>query len=174
MRKKIYDSIVIGAGSGGLNIASFMNSIGLSVLLIDKSDEHIGGDCLNTGGVPSKALIHIARMHAEAKKMQAFGVQCTGKVDLAQVMAQVRGAQDVIREHENAAYFRKKGMDVVLGTATFAGKRAVQVGDTVYHGKKIVIATGSRPRMLHIPGADTLAARGTLFTNETIFSCTTL
>ena len=57
-----YDIIVIGAGSGGLNIASFMNKVGFKILLIDKSDAHIGGDCLNFGCVPSKALIHISKL----------------------------------------------------------------------------------------------------------------
>ncbi len=58
----IYNIVVIGAGSGGLNIASFMNRVGLKVLLVDRSDANIGGDCLNFGCVPSKALIHVARM----------------------------------------------------------------------------------------------------------------
>ena len=60
MQKKQYDIIIIGAGSGGLNIAGFFSRINLRVLLIDKKDEAIGGDCLNTGCIPSKALIHVA------------------------------------------------------------------------------------------------------------------
>jgi len=59
---KKYDLIVIGAGSGGLNVAAFINRIGLKVLLIDKTDKNIGGDCLNTGCVPSKSLLHIAEL----------------------------------------------------------------------------------------------------------------
>lgn len=170
----MYDIIVIGAGSGGLNIASFMNSIGLKVLLIDRSDEHIGGDCLNTGCVPSKALIHVARMHKNAQDVTAFGVRLGGSIDLSKVMAHVKGAQDVIRLHENAEYFRSKGMDVVLGEASFTSRDSVRVGDNMYRGKKIVIATGSRPRLLTIPGTEEVERSGRLYTNENIFSLTTL
>lgn len=174
MAHPVYDIIVIGAGSGGLNVASFMNSIGLKVLLIDRNDEHIGGDCLNTGCVPSKALIHVARQHKQAQEVIAFGPRLGGSIDLKKVMAYVKGVQDVIREHENADYFRSKGMDVVLGEATFAGKNAVKVGDSVYHGKKIILATGSRPRTLTIPGVEEVERSGRLYTNENIFSLTNL
>ena len=170
----MYDVIVIGAGSGGLNIASFMNSIGLKVLLIDRSDEHIGGDCLNTGCVPSKALIHVARMHKHAQDVTEFGVHLGGSIDIEKVMTHVKGAQDVIREHENTEYFRSKGMDVVLGEASFASHDSIKVGSTTYRGKKIVIATGSRPRLLTIPGTEDLKKGGRLYTNENIFSLTTL
>ena len=170
----IYDLIVIGAGSGGLNMASFMNSIGLKVLLIDRSDEHIGGDCLNTGCVPSKALIHIARMHKSAQKIAEFGLRLDGSIDLGKVMAHVREAQDIFREHESAAYFRSKGMTVVLGEASFVSGDSVKVGTEVYRGKKIVIATGSRPRLLTIPGTDEVEKNGRLYTNENIFTLDTL
>ena len=170
----MYDIIVIGAGSGGLNIASFMNGIGLKVLLIDRSDEQIGGDCLNTGCVPSKALIHIARQHKNAQEVTAFGPRLDGSIDLHKVMTHVKGAQDVIREHENAEYFRAQGMDVVLGEASFAGKNTVKVGDALYHGKKIILATGSRPRTLTISGVDEVERSARLYTNENIFSLTNL
>lgn len=167
-----YDIIVIGAGSGGLNVASFMNAIGLRVLLIDKSDAHIGGDCLNTGCVPSKSLIHVARMIHEARAAAPFGLSTAGDIDLAKVMAYVKERQDIIRAHENAEHFRALGMDVVLGEASFTSRDTVRVGDTVYRGKKIILATGSRPRELSIPGVED--TRSHLFTNETIFSLTTL
>ena len=161
-----YDIIVIGAGSGGLNIASFMNRIGFSVLLIDKSDRAIGGDCLNFGCVPSKALLHVADRIAAGKESERFGLLQKGNVDLRAVMDYIRDQQDVIREHESAAYFTKKGMTVVLGKASFTGKKSVSVNGVEYRGKKIVIATGSRPRMLDIPGSEVVP----VYTNETIFS----
>lgn len=173
-KEKVFDLIIIGAGSGGLNIASFMNSIGLTVLLIDRSDAHIGGDCLNTGCVPSKALIHVARMHKSAQEVKRFGVHLVGSIDLAKVMEHVRGAQEIFREHESADYFRSRGMEVVLGDASFVGRDTVKVGAEVYRGKKIIIATGSRPRMLTIPGTDEVIKNKGLFTNENIFSLTTL
>jgi len=170
----MYDIIVIGAGSGGLNVASFMNSIGLKVLLLERSDEQIGGDCLNTGCVPSKALIHVARMQHSANLLSVFGPQVKGEIDLEKVMSYVKNAQATIRIHENAEYFRSKGMDVVLGKATFAGKNAVKVGDSIYHGKKIILATGSRPRTLTIPGVEEVERSARLYTNENIFSLTNL
>lgn len=172
--ENIFDLIVIGAGSGGLNIASFMNSIGLTVLLIDRSDMHIGGDCLNTGCVPSKALIHVARMHKSAQGVTAFGTQITGSVELEKVMSYVKGTQDIIREHESAEYFTSKGMNVVLGEASFVSRDSVKVDGKVYRGKKIIIATGSRPRLLKIPGTGEVEESGRLYTNENIFTLTDL
>jgi pyruvate/2-oxoglutarate dehydrogenase complex dihydrolipoamide dehydrogenase (E3) component len=171
---KPFDLIVIGAGSGGLNVASFMNAIGLRVLLIDKSDEHIGGDCLNTGCVPSKAFIHVARAHRAAREASHYGMSLGGEVDLGAVMDHVVKAQEIIREHENAEYFRSKGMTVVLGEASFVSSHSVRVGEREYRGKKIVIATGSRPRSIDIPGVADVAREGRLYTNENIFSCRTL
>lgn len=166
----MYDIIIIGAGSGGLNIASFINNVGLKVLLIDKSDESIGGDCLNTGCVPSKALIHVARKFKDIKKVGEFGLSVDGEADLSKVMAYVKSIQDVIRVHENAEYFRSKGMEVVLGVASFVSKDSVQVDGVVYNGKKIIVATGSRPRELSISGTEEVINSGRLYTNENIFS----
>lgn len=164
--KDIFDIIVIGAGSGGLNIATFTNRIGLKTLLIDKSDVNIGGDCLNFGCVPSKALIHVARMARAARSLSEFGVSTAGSVNMKAVMAYVKGRQDIFRAHENAEWFRNKGMSVVLGMASFTGSHEVKVHDTVYRGKKIILATGSRPRQIKLPGME----RVPVFTNETIFS----
>ena len=78
---KEYDIIIIGAGSGGLNIAWFMNRADFRVLLIDKSDPHIGGDCLNYGCVSSKALIHVARLLRDAREADRFGLSVNGKTE---------------------------------------------------------------------------------------------
>ncbi|NBV77251.1 NAD(P)/FAD-dependent oxidoreductase [bacterium] len=164
------DIIVVGAGSGGLNVASFCNRIGLSVVLIDRSDEHIGGDCLNYGCVPSKALIHVAREVRAARSVSDFGLNVVGQVDIARIMQYVRDRQNIIREHEHAEYFRSKGIIVELGEASFTGERAVSINGTKYTAKNIVLATGSRPRPLLLPGFETLP----VYTNETIFSMTQL
>ncbi len=165
--KKEYDIIVIGAGSGGLNIAGFMNTVGFKVLLIDKSDKSIGGDCLNFGCVPSKAFIHVARQVADARASGDFGLDVRGDVDMKAVMDYVRSRQDIIREHENASHFREKGMDVALGYARFTGPQTVSVGEEEYTARKIVIATGSHPRELNLPGIEKV---DTVYTNENIFS----
>ena len=161
----MYDIIVIGAGSGGLNIAGFMNTSGFKTLLIDKTDRNIGGDCLNFGCVPSKALIHVSRLVHDAHEAQKFGLEVNGSIDIAKVTGYVDEKKEIIRLHDNAGYFRKKGIDVVLGNAEFAGANSVKVNDTVYEGKKIVIATGSRPRTLDLPGIEQVD----IYTNENIF-----
>ncbi len=179
-----FDVIVIGAGSGGLNIAVFMNRIGLKVLLIDKSDENIGGDCLNFGCIPSKALIHVAREIYSVKKSEKAGFFTeesigTGnsaanlksrKVDIKKVIGYVKEKQNIIRSHENAEHFRSLGMTVVLGQAKFSGKRSVTVDDKEYHARKIVLATGSRPRKLELPGLNEGINKIPVYTNETVFN----
>ncbi len=161
-----FDIIVIGAGSGGLNIASFMNAAGFKVLLIDKSDKHIGGDCLNFGCVPSKALIHVAKHIHAAEEAKPFGLKTQKDIDLKKVMDYVKSKQAVIRTHENAAYFRKKGMTVELGTATFVGKRSIKINGKIHSAKRILLATGSRPRALTIPGIEKVNA----YNSETIWN----
>ena len=102
----MYDIIVIGAGSGGLNIAVFMVKSGFRVLLIDKDEKNIGGDCLNRGCVPSKSLIHIAREIAATRDAEKYGVTVAGSVNLSSVMKSVDEKIETIRTHENAEYFR--------------------------------------------------------------------
>ena len=160
-----YDIICIGAGSGGLNVANFMNRIGLKVLLIDKTDSNIGGDCLNTGCIPSKALIHIANQAYEAKKFQKYSDTTIGVTDLKKVMQYIKDKQNVIRKHENTLYFQKKGIDVVLGEAKFSGKDRIVVNNKEYSAKKIILATGSSPRKLKIPEIEKVD----YLTNENIF-----
>ncbi len=161
-----YDIIVVGAGSGGLSVSLFMARIGLKTLLIERSDEHIGGDCLNYGCVPSKALIHVARLMQQAKQAELFGYTISGKPDFNKAIEYVLSKQAIIRRHENAAYFRKQGLDVVLGTAHFISSTSIKVGDKIYTGKKMVLATGSRPAALHVPGIEKVRQ----FNNETIFA----
>ncbi|PIN91588.1 mercuric reductase, partial [Candidatus Pacearchaeota archaeon CG10_big_fil_rev_8_21_14_0_10_31_9] len=86
---KKHNIIIVGAGSGGLNIAGFMNKAGFKVLLIDKSDKNIGGDCLNFGCVPSKALIHVARIIHNAKLSEEFGFSINGKLNMKKVIEYV-------------------------------------------------------------------------------------
>jgi len=171
METQRFDIIIIGAGSGGLNIASFMNRIGKRVLLIDKSDEHIGGDCLNFGCVPSKALIHVAREVKAAAEASRFGVTTTGALSWPLVRDYIKKRQDVIREHENRAWFESKGITVVLGEAYFSGSQTVMVSGVAYTAKKIVLATGSRPRTITGQGIEKVKR---VLNNENVFSMDSL
>ena len=174
--KAHYDLIAIGAGSAGLGVAIAMKRLGFDVLLVDRYDHRIGGDCLNDGCVPSKALIHVSRLIHNAKRTAPFGWKVEGKTDLAAVMSYIRERQDVIRAHENADYLRNtEGLDVELGIARFVGKQDIEItredGSIARtSAKNIVLCTGSKPMTLDVEGIDKV----TVYTNENIFSLNTL
>jgi pyruvate/2-oxoglutarate dehydrogenase complex dihydrolipoamide dehydrogenase (E3) component len=170
MAKHEFDMIVIGAGSGGLSVGLFMNQAGFKVLMISKSDKDIGGDCLNDGCVPSKALIHAAKMVAQAKEAESLGLKVSGLVNIKKVVDYIQEKQSFIRSHENANWLRDQGITVALGHACFAGKNQVEVAGKIYSGKKIVIATGSKPRKLTVEGIEKVS----YFDNESIFHLDTL
>ncbi len=164
--KSQYDLIVIGAGSGGLGMSLAAKTIGLDVLLIEENESHVGGDCLNFGCVPSKAVIHVAKQFAHARRAEAFGLRSEGKADLEKVMGYVHNQQAVIRARENADYLRQeKDLEVLIGRAHFMDKETLEVNGETYTAKRFVLATGSRPRKLDVPGAE----QANLYTNETLF-----
>ncbi len=158
-----YDIIVLGAGSAGLNIAVFMNSIGLKVLMVEKTV--VGGDCLNYGCIPSKALISMAQTVYAARRAEAFGLHLVGNLELKKVADTIKRRQEIIREHENADYFRNKGIDVEFGSPEFTGPRSIRVNGKEACARKIIITTGSRPMIPDIAGIE----KTNYFTNETIF-----
>ncbi|WP_257667946.1 dihydrolipoyl dehydrogenase family protein [Parapedobacter tibetensis] len=170
MDQNKYDIIVIGCGSGGLSVGLFMRMVGLNVLMVSKSDHDIGGDCLNDGCVPSKALIHAAKIAHYAKQAQNFGLSIEGRIDIKKVTDYIKSGQEKIRVHENAAWLREQGIDVALGEAFFVGKNEIAVSGTRYQAKKIVIATGSSPKKLHVPGVEKVA----YYDNENIFNIATV
>jgi hypothetical protein len=157
-----YDIIVLGAGSAGLNIASFMNTIKLKVLLVEK--HLIGGDCLNYGCVPSKALISLAHTVGSARNAERLGLRVEGAVDMKKIAETIAARQEVIRVHENPGYFRDKGIDVEIGAPRFISPRAISINNKECTARRIVIATGSRPAVPPIEGLDTVD----YFTNESV------
>ncbi|MEP7145567.1 MAG: NAD(P)/FAD-dependent oxidoreductase [bacterium] len=165
MTNRIYDIIVIGTGSGGLSVGLTMNKLGFKVLMIAKTDKEIGGECLNDGCVPSKALIHVSKIVKNAKMATAFGLSINGRPDIKKAINYVHERQEIIRKHENAKALRETGIDIVLGEAKFTGKIEVEVNNKNYTGKKIVIATGSKPRKLKIAGVENVK----YYDNENIF-----
>ncbi|MET3114199.1 pyruvate/2-oxoglutarate dehydrogenase complex dihydrolipoamide dehydrogenase (E3) component [Pedobacter sp. CG_S7] len=170
MAKHEFDIIVIGAGSGGLSVGLFMNQAGFKVLMVSISDLDIGGDCLNDGCVPSKALIHVAKLVKHAQEASQFGLQVKGKADIKKVIGYIRSKQSLIRTHENAQWLRDQGISVALGNASFTGKQEIEVNGKLYSGKKIVIATGSKPSKLIIDGVEKVS----YYDNESIFHLETL
>ncbi|TXF90066.1 NAD(P)/FAD-dependent oxidoreductase [Neolewinella aurantiaca] len=161
-----HDLIVIGAGSGGLGCAGFGSSIGLNVALIDKTAKAFGGDCLNYGCVPSKAILHVASLFAGGKEAEAFGLKTEGKADFKKVMEYVHSRQEVIRAHETPEYFAKEfGTETIVGTAAMTGRNEVSVNGRKLTAPNIVLATGSVPRKMEVPGIDQVKQ----WDNESVF-----
>jgi len=158
--------VVIGAGPGGLVIASVAAQLGVKVTLIEKSDR-LGGDCLHTGCVPSKTLIQSARVASLMRRGEQFGLPaCQPQVDLARVNDRVRSVIDRIQQHDDPERLRGYGCEVLFGTAEFLDPHRVRVDNTIVRGRRLVIATGSRPLVPPIPG---LEEAGYL-SNENLFS----
>lgn len=163
----IQDLVIIGGGAGGLVVASVASQLGLKVTLIEKENK-LGGDCLHYGCVPSKTLIRSAKVASLMRRAQEFGLPAVDfDVDLAKINARVQSVIDQIQLHDDPQRFRDYGCEVLLGeTARFIDSHSVRVGDRVIHGRRFVIATGSRP---FIPPINGLEQAGYL-TNLDIFS----
>jgi pyruvate/2-oxoglutarate dehydrogenase complex dihydrolipoamide dehydrogenase (E3) component len=165
-----YNLVVLGAGTAGLVCAAGAAGLGARVALVEK--HRLGGDCLNYGCVPSKALLRCARAAADARQAAGFGVTVSGPVDVdfPAVMERMRRLRAGISHHDSVERFRGLGVDVFLGEARFAGPDRVAVAGQTLEFARAVIATGSRPASLDLPG---LAKFGPL-TNETVFDLTEL
>ena len=162
-----YDLIAVGGGSGGLGAAGIARTFGLRTLLVEAEARNIGGDCLNYGCVPSKALIHVSRLAHAAREAADFGLEVSGEASFAKALRHVHAAQARIRAHENAAWLAAQDhQDVAIGWARFADAQTLEVNGARYTADKIVLATGSRPRLLDVPGV--AGVRG-LHTNHSFF-----
>jgi len=158
------DICVIGAGSGGLSVTAGAVQMGAEVVLIEK--DKMGGDCLNTGCVPSKALL-AAGKHAQAFRTSGpFGIKpATPNIDFAAAMAHVREVIQGIEPHDSVERFESLGVNVIKGAARFTSRNEVAVGERRIRAKRFVIATGSRATVPPIPGIDDTD----YLTNETLF-----
>ncbi len=163
------DVAVIGGGSGGLTTAAVMASFGVPVVLIEK--HKMGGDCLNVGCVPSKAILAAAK-HAHAIiEGPKFGIHAKGKkgapfdVDFSTVHNHIKDVIGTIAPVDSVERYEGLGVTVLGGEARFTGPQTIQVGNTTVKARRVVIATGSRPAVPPIPGLDTVP----YLTNEVIF-----
>jgi pyruvate/2-oxoglutarate dehydrogenase complex dihydrolipoamide dehydrogenase (E3) component len=163
------DICVIGAGSGGLSVAAAAAAFGISVVLIEKG--RMGGDCLNYGCVPSKALISAAKRVSESATAGIFGVDAQPKVEFARTSRHVRKVIAAIEPNDSAKRFAGLGVRVISGTACFADPATVAVGRGIkIQARRFVIATGSSPAVPSIPGL----GQTPYLTNETIFDLSEL
>jgi pyruvate/2-oxoglutarate dehydrogenase complex dihydrolipoamide dehydrogenase (E3) component len=164
-----YNLVVIGGGTGGLTTAAVAAGLGARVALIERN--LLGGDCLNVGCVPSKAVIRSARRVHEARSAHALGFGPTpgAEVDFAAAMARMRKIRAHISRDDSAKrYQHELGVDVFLGEGRFVARDAIEVAGARLRFKKAVIATGARAVE---PAIEGLAEAGFL-TNETVFDLT--
>jgi pyruvate/2-oxoglutarate dehydrogenase complex dihydrolipoamide dehydrogenase (E3) component len=163
-----YNLLVIGGGTAGLVTASAAAQLGGRVALVERN--LLGGDCLNYGCVPSKALLRAARLAAEVRGAATLGIQASAdEADFGAVMERMRKLRARISQNDSAQRLQGLGVDVFLGEARFTGPRAVEVEGRTLPFKKCVIATGSRAVR---PPIESLSEAGYL-TNETVFDLTT-
>ena len=165
-----YNLVVIGAGPAGLVTAIGAAGLGAKVALVER--EFMGGDCLNVGCVPSKALISSARIAASVRDSGEFGVDVPDawRVDFGRVMERMRRLRADMAHHDAAARFQDQGVDVFLGSGKFTASDTVEVAGQQLKFKRAVICTGARAAELPIPGL----ADVDYLTNESIFSLTEL
>ena len=160
-----YDVLIIGAGAAGLGNAGVANTIGLRTLLIEADENNFGGDCTNYGCVPSKALIHVAKLFHAGRQAVSFGMQAEGKADMEKVLQYIHQKQDKIKSGEDAEHHRKQGIDVEIGWAKFVDENTVEVNGKKFSAKVILLCTGSSPRKIEIQGMKEIP----VYTNETLF-----
>jgi pyruvate/2-oxoglutarate dehydrogenase complex dihydrolipoamide dehydrogenase (E3) component len=163
-----YNLVVIGGGTAGLVSAAGAAGLGAKVALVER--HLLGGDCLNYGCVPSKAIIRSSRLEADFRDAVRYGFTAplSTEVDFAAVMGRMRALRAAISRHDAARRFRDLGVDVFLGEARFSGPRSVEVAGQTLNFSRAVIATGARAVDPLVPG---LSEAGYL-TNETVFSLT--
>jgi len=163
------DLCIIGAGSGGLSVAAGAAQLGRKVVLIEKGE--MGGDCLNTGCVPSKALIAAGARAQAFRTADKFGVaSAEPQIDFAAVMDHVHGVIETIAPIDSQERFEGLGVTVLREHASFTGPRQVKAGPAIVNAKHFVIATGSMPFIPPISGL----SQAPYLTNETIFQNRTL
>ena len=158
------DICVIGAGSGGLSVAAGAAQLGAPTVLIEKA--RMGGDCLNYGCVPSKALLAAAKSAQSMRTAGKFGVTATGiSVDFAKTLDHVHGVIAAIEPNDSVERFTGLGCNVIQAPARFISPTEVEAGGAIIRARRFVIATGSHAAIPSIAGLD----QAPYMTNETIF-----
>src|SRR5262245_17403858 len=158
------DICVVGAGSAGLSVAAGASQLGARTVLIESGK--MGGDCLNYGCVPSKALLAAGRAAQSAREAGRFGLRLPEPaVDFAAVRSHVKGVIGSIAPHDSQERFEGLGVTVIRAVASFSGPDEMAAGDYTIRARRFVVATGSTPFVPPLPGLEQLP----YLTNETVF-----
>jgi pyruvate/2-oxoglutarate dehydrogenase complex dihydrolipoamide dehydrogenase (E3) component len=162
-----YNLVVIGGGTAGLVSAVGAAGLGARVALVER--HLLGGDCLNSGCVPSKAIIAAGRAAAAVRRAGRFGIRAgEPDVDFPAVMERMRALRAGVARHDSAARLAGLGVDIFFGDATFTGPDTIEVEGRRLRFARAVIASGTRPSIPPIPGLDEVP----YLTNETVFGLT--
>ena len=164
-----YNLIVIGAGSAGLVSSYIAAAVKAKVVLIEK--HKMGGDCLNTGCVPSKALIRSARLLSDARASEKFGIRAmSAEFDFADVMARVQSVVAKVEPHDSVERYEGLGVNCINGAAKLLSPWTVEVNGKTLSARSIIIATGARPLVPKLPGLDSVS----YLTSDTLWQLKTL
>lgn len=166
---KRFDLVIIGGGVAGLVAASGAAQLGARVALVDKAG--LGGDCLNYGCVPTKRLVHSAKVAFTVKHAPESGIEAARyTVDFPKIMDSMRAVQGKIGEHDDPERFRRMGVEVIFGAGKFTDPDTFEINGERLQGRRFIIATGTGPFVPPIKG---LKESGAL-TNETVLGLKTL
>lgn len=160
-----FDICVVGGGAAGLAVAAGGAGMGAKVILVEKNG--LGGDCLHYGCVPSKALLHCARVAQTMRWAERFGIApCAPEIDLAAVMERIQHVIRTIEVHDSPERYRALGVELVAGHGRFADPATLVVSGREITARNFVLATGSRAAIPDIPGLDQVP----YLTNESVFA----
>tara|TARA_R110002126_G_scaffold291591_1_gene454014 strand:+ start:18628 stop:20061 length:1434 start_codon:yes stop_codon:yes gene_type:complete len=159
------DLAILGGGAGGLSLAAGAVQLGAKVVLVESG--HMGGDCLNYGCVPSKALLSAAKAAHHMREAKALGIHAKSiNINFSDVMQHVRASIVHIAEHDSVARFEALGVRVIQASGWFVNAKTLEAGSCQIKAKRFVVATGSHAFVPPIPGLDRVPYE----TNETIFN----
>ncbi|MDH7499506.1 MAG: FAD-dependent oxidoreductase [candidate division NC10 bacterium] len=165
MARPEFDLCVIGGGSAGLVVAAGGAALGAKVALIER--RALGGDCLYYGCVPSKTLLHSAKVAHTMRRADQLGIEpCSPRIQIGQVMQRVASVISTLQPHDSPERFRGLGVEVIFGTGHFINGGTFQIHERTITASHFVLATGSRAAIPSLPGLDEVP----YLTNETLFS----
>jgi len=157
--REIYDLVVVGAGPAGIEAAQYARRLGLTIALVERNQ--LGGNSLNAGSIPSKTLIHSARLCAQIRDAAEFAVSSPTelKLDFAALKARMMRVRARIAEYHAVDRLLHDGVEIFFGEAQFSGPSKVTLDAISLHFKKAIVATGARPNPSNFPGLDDVGYR---------------